>query len=429
MKANLEAEQALLGSICLNSDIYLEVAETVSFDDFYSPQHRAIFSAMGRIQELGDPIEFVTLISLLSQENLLDTVGGKDYLASLSDCVITSTAWRTYAKEVLTAKFNDSLFLLSQSIQDHIAKSTDPRAITSEIMDFLASNNGFRPKENPLSVDIRDFVDDSLGTFLSSEVVKSLQLSSKNEKKNVSKILGRLVDEGIIERTGTRNAQWRRIENQSEEIDFINTSTQDLDLVLPLGVHRWVRIYPKQLIVYAGSPDAGKTALMLNLVKLNQNTFPTTYMSSEMGGQELRVRLDKFEDTPLDSWNFRAIERSTNFADVIEPNGLNVIDFLEIGDNFYQVGQMLTDIFVKLRNGIAVIALQKDPKKDIGKGGWMSLEKPRLYLTVDNDNPGHLLTIKKAKNWRDSMMNPNGMSLKFKIVNGCKLVQEGTWGM
>ena len=138
-----------------------------------------------------------------------------------------------------------------------------------------------------------------------------------------------------------------------------------------------------------------------------------------MGALELRTRLEKF-DIPLKDWTFSARERSGNFSDVTNPEGLNIIDYLELHDEFYKVGAFIKEIFDKLTTGIALIALQKNPKADFGLGGARGLEKARLYLNLE---PGKARII-KAKNWAGEV-NPNGLILDFKLVQGCRFVFDG----
>ncbi len=68
------------------------------------------------------------------------------------------------------------------------------------------------------------------------------------------------------------------------------------------------------------------------------------------------------------------------------------------------------------------MAIQKNKDVDTGLGGYRSLEKPRLALAM---SPG-VVKIVKAKNWRNQD-NPNGKSINFKIVNGCKFIATSGW--
>jgi len=129
-------------------------------------------------------------------------------------------------------------------------------------------------------------------------------------------------------------------------------------------------------------------------------------------------------DTPLEDFQkVTWIERNTNFADLIRPNAINIIDFMEIHDQFWIIGQWILEVFDRLENGIAVIALQKGIGKEIGRGGDITLEKPRLYLTMQ---PGKI-KIRKCKNWANPMINPNYKFKTFKLVGGCKFISGWDW--
>jgi hypothetical protein len=142
-----------------------------------------------------------------------------------------------------------------------------------------------------------------------------------------------------------------------------------------------------------------------------------------MGGAELKERLQNF-DFPLENWrNVKFIERATDFSTAIRPDGLNIIDFLEIHDEFYKVGALIKDMFDKLNTGLAVIAIQKNKGRDEGLGGQRSLEKARLYMAME---PGKLKIV-KAKNWVNAMVNPNNMMQEFRLAKGCYFKGEGTW--
>lgn len=275
---------------------------------------------------------------------------------------------------------------------------------------------------------VREWVLSTNGDFLSTDVDRELQLStmstSPEEKRiilrTLSKALERLVKEGIIERVGSRRGHFRRLERESELLDFVNvdcTTVFPLKWPAPFHLERLINLYHKNLIVVAGASNAGKTALLLNLVRENMDKHRIVYFSSEMGPEELRLRLEKF-GLPITSWRFEARERSTNFADVIIPDAVNIIDYFELTDNFYQIGGEFKKIFERLTTGIAIIALQKKAGEDLGRGGAFSLEKARLYLSLDSGT----LKVVKAKNWARPGENPNGMVFRFKLVDGCKFL-------
>ena len=271
-------------------------------------------------------------------------------------------------------------------------------------------------REGNLTNDVREWVMSTSGNFLSTDVRIGLHLSTREEEKALSVILGRLKADGIIEKSGNRNGCFRLVENEEVEIDWKNASEDYLDIKWPFGIERWFKTAPKNIIIVAGEPDAGKTAFTLNFAALNNwSSLPIYYFSSEMGDTELKGRLLPFVKPTWKQFRMKVIERSSNFADVIRPDAINIIDFLEIHDEFYKVGLYIKEIFDKLNKGIAVIALQKNPGKDQGLGGMRSIEKARLAINMER---GGRTIIEKAKNWA-TMNNPRGLAITYKLVEGC----------
>jgi hypothetical protein len=231
----------------------------------------------------------------------------------------------------------------------------------------------------------------------------------------------------ILEKDQKRDGWFRRIDSEVQSIDWLNTESEEIRVEFPFGISRLVKILPKNIIVVAGAMDAGKTAFLLNFVAKNSDRFKGRmhYFSSEMGPLELKTRLEKFPGQ-LEYWKdkFYFYERSSNFADMIKPDDINIIDYLELsgaeGSEFTKAGYFIRQIFDKLNNGIALIAIQKKRGIDLGRGAELTAEKARLYLSLDSGK----VKIVKAKNWRTSD-NPNNKYKTYKLVDGCK-IQEIT---
>jgi hypothetical protein len=284
-------------------------------------------------------------------------------------------------------------------------------------------------KDRNLSQEILEFINSSSGVFFSLEVENFLHCSSLADKKNVSQIFRRFAKEGVIEKSGTKNGCWRKIETDIEYINWQDADDSEYPLELPLNIHELVKLYPGNIAILAGASNTGKTSFMLETIRLNQKKYPITYLNSEMAAPELRLRLKLFDDVcKLDAWKFKAIERSSNFADVIDPDGFNVIDFMEIYDEFWKIGGWIRDVHLKLKRGVAIIAIQKKTStkkdtQDFARGGELTLEKPRLYLAMDRGK----IKIVKAKIWRSHERNPNGLTRDFNIISGWKFKPKGDW--
>jgi len=338
---------------------------------------------------------------------------------------------------------DDDLFHAANSLT---RGGADP-AFTSQVLNILAQNckppfpqnevnakiasalSRAERREVNLAEDVREWVLSSTGVFLSSEVARCRQLSSRDDQKNLSKILSRLCSEGIIERYGNKNGQFRRIENDVEPVNFLDAPTEEFPITWPMGLEDHCVIYPGNIVVVAGTKSAGKTAFLLNVAKENMHRHEIVYLNSEMGDTEFRKRLELFDDVPLRSWRLQAFHRSGSFADLITPEKkIFIVDFLEVTTDFWKVAAYLQDIHKKLKDGIALVALQKSMGKGAGRGGDFSMEKARLYLTLDylKGQNRNRLTIADAKAWRTDR-NPRGMTLDYKLARGSRFVEQGFW--
>jgi hypothetical protein len=276
----------------------------------------------------------------------------------------------------------------------------------------------------PLAKRIEDWIKDSTGWFSYEDIDREFCIKTEAEKTNRRKIIQRLKDSVTIECHQRDNKLFRFINTKVRLIDFKSAANREpLGVKFPFGIERYFNTYPGNIIALAGAADSGKTGFLLNFIRLNQFNFPIYYQSSEMGKEELAGRLKKFEGIDLEEWNFTPEERSSNFADVIRPDAINIIDYMELSSDFYAVADYLRQIHDKLSSGICIVALQKKRNAELGRGGDFGLEKPRLYLSMDKGK----CTIQKAKNWVNPEKNPNGMVINFKVVSGCKFIITNDW--
>ena len=95
---NIEAEQAVLGSILLKADLLGAVLEILKPEDFYKNNHRLIYDAMIDLFEKNEPQDLLTVSNLLKNTNKLDQTGGPTYLASLTSIVPVTANVTSYAK-------------------------------------------------------------------------------------------------------------------------------------------------------------------------------------------------------------------------------------------------------------------------------------------------------------------------------------------
>ena len=244
-------------------------------------------------------------------------------------------------------------------------------------------------------------------------------------------VLANLRELGLIEPSGRKRGCYCTVADNCPRIDW-QTATDDwFPLWLPLGIGELAGTRKKNIIVIAGETNAGKTAFVLNMAYKNLSKNhgkhrQVWYFNSEMGGDELRGRLLNI-DRDVDHWDgFEPFERVRDFHQVIRPEGLNIIDYMEITQDFSLVADWITKIHSRLTTGVAVVCLQKKKTEDTGRGGEFTLEKCRLGLALSYNHGVNACKIVKCKN-PVGVTNPQGQERDFEIVRGADISPVSEW--
>lgn len=239
---NLEAEQVILGSILINNDALNQIVDLLTSDDFYRKAHSIIFEGMLTLYNRDEPVDIITLTHILEEGGKLDKIGGSDYLASLADATSTSAGITYHSEIVRDLSTKRKLIEQCSHVSDNCFQSTME---TPEILDF-AEQSIFEIAERNAGQSfspLREVVKESFGK------VESMAHGSGN-------------------------------------ITGISTGFTDLDN-LTSGLQ------PSDLVIIAGRPSMGKTALALNIVynAAINNNVGTALFSLEMSSMQLGIRL------------------------------------------------------------------------------------------------------------------------------------------
>lgn len=332
---------------------------------------------------------------------------------------------------------DDALFHLA----NHLVKSGMPIVSIEKYLSFIGINCSPPYPEKELQVKIKSALDRSKkrktgvtdeiraiisatnGNISATYLYNALQCATSVAKSSVRTVLGRMVEEGLIERTGKRAGEYRIIDGKCEAEDWKNAKINNVNLWLPFELHEMIDIPSGSIILVAGSMDAGKSALLMNIVKENMEKWEINYFSSEINAAGFKNRISLFDAPFYDDWKVKFYTRMQGFADVVKPDELNIIDYLEIHDNFFEVAKFLADIFEKLHGkGIAIVAVQKDPNKQFGRGGSFLEEKPVLSLALDYG----VCRINKFKG-EFKERNPRGMEYHYKLLHGSDFIMVKHW--
>lgn len=239
---SIEAEQAVLGSVFLDPDAVVEAMEYITDKDFYRRSHQLIFQIMVSLNDKSEAIDVITVKDQLESLNLLEDVGGLNYLTELALVVPTAANVGHYAKIVEQKSLLRNLIATATTIV----------------------TNGFEQT-------------DSVETILDEAEKMILEVS---EKRNRAGFLA------ISDVLNMSFEQINKLSQQEEEITGLPTGYQALDKMT-------AGLQSEELIILAARPAVGKTAFALNIA---QNVGTKTdkavaIFSLEMGAESLVNRM------------------------------------------------------------------------------------------------------------------------------------------
>ena len=239
---SLEAEVSVLGGVLLENEALNRALEVVNEGDFYREAHRQIFSALLHLYERNEPADLITLSEVLKKRDALEEVGGIEYLNFLVNSVPTAANIAYYAKiikekSILRKLINRATEIINLGFGD--AGDVDESLDRAERLIFEISEDRVRPSFFP----IKDIIKASFKT-----------IENLYEKKQL--ITG--VPTGFT------------------KLDDLTSGLQ-----------------PSDLIIVAGRPSMGKTALALNITQhaAIEDGIPSAIFSLEMSKEQLALRL------------------------------------------------------------------------------------------------------------------------------------------
>ncbi|MFA6424456.1 MAG: DnaB-like helicase N-terminal domain-containing protein, partial [Candidatus Magasanikbacteria bacterium] len=113
---SLEAEMSLLGSILLDKDAMLKIADIIRTEDFYKNAHARIFETISDLYSRNEAADLLTLSTRLDEKGILEMCGGRTYLASLINAVPTAANVANYAQIVHRKAVRRRLLLAAHEI-------------------------------------------------------------------------------------------------------------------------------------------------------------------------------------------------------------------------------------------------------------------------------------------------------------------------
>ena len=125
MPHSIEAEQSVLGAMMINSEVPIDVVNTLKETDFYANAHCQIYAAMQELYRSNKPIDFVTLTDALDKAGKLEEVGGIEYLTALTNVLPSTANYRHYVDIVKRDSLFRKLVVCGKDITEKAYNATD----------------------------------------------------------------------------------------------------------------------------------------------------------------------------------------------------------------------------------------------------------------------------------------------------------------
>ncbi|NTV88897.1 MAG: replicative DNA helicase [Clostridiales bacterium] len=258
---SLEAEQAALGCMLLDSEVIPTVTELIKGEDFYRDSHREIFEAIIDLEENALPIDLITVAEKLQLRGSLDAVGGLEYLTGLTSAVPSTANARHYTKIV------EEKALLRKLIR-----------VSSEIV-----NMGYEANEE--------------AEYVMDRAEKAIyDIMEKRSTRGFTHIKDVLLE---------TFSKLEELYNSKGYITGIPTGFTDLDF-------KMAGLQNSDLILIAARPGMGKTAMALNIaqyaavhgkvpvaifnLEMSKDQVVNRMLSSEVMVDSHKMRTGKLED-------------------------------------------------------------------------------------------------------------------------------------
>jgi len=259
---NIEAEESTLGSLMIDKDAIIKIADLLFPEDFYELRHRLIYETILNLYHQNAPIDVLSLSSRLKEKKQLNEIGGASYLTSLVNKTPTSAHVVHYANIVHEKKV----------LRDLIAAS------------YKIAELGWKESEN-----INEVLDQA------EQIIFSI--SEKSIAHEFVALKGELVK--AFERID-------QLHKGGDKLRGVATGFNDLDNYLG-GLQK------SDLVILGGRPSLGKTSLALDIARhvALKEKIPVGIFSLEMSRDQVVDRLIAAEST-VDLWKIRTGRLSTN---------------------------------------------------------------------------------------------------------------------
>ena len=241
---SVDSEQSVLGGLLLHNQAWDRVVDILNTNDFYQASHRIIYDAIVTLLEHDKPADILTVKEQVIKTHSEESIGGFVYLAQIADNTPSVSNIEAYAKHVRELSVYRQLITIGREIAD----------------------TAFQPK----NIEVDELLDLSEKKIF--EIAEQV-IRNKQDITNIKDIIKDVVNSvhEMQEKKGLKGT-----ETGFSQLDKLTSGLQNGDLV-----------------IIAGRPSMGKTALSMNIVEhvAIHNSTPVAVFSLEMPTEQLVLRM------------------------------------------------------------------------------------------------------------------------------------------
>jgi len=241
---SVDSEQSVLGGLLLHNQAWDRVVDILNTNDFYQASHRIIYDAIVTLLEHDKPADILTVKEQVIKTHSEESIGGFVYLAQIADNTPSVSNIEAYAKHVRELSVYRQLITIGREIAD----------------------TAFQPK----NIEVNELLDLSERKIF--EIAEQV-IRNKQDITNIKDIIKDVVNSvhEMQEKKGLKGT-----ETGFSQLDKLTSGLQNGDLV-----------------IIAGRPSMGKTALSMNIVEhvAIHNSIPVAVFSLEMPTEQLVLRM------------------------------------------------------------------------------------------------------------------------------------------
>lgn len=297
-----DVERSLIGALLLDKDAVVQVAEFLRSEHFYSEAHQAIFKAILELYQDREPVDLVTLVEKLKTQKALTKVGGRAYLSKLAARVPTSAHAEEYGK----------------IIKDHYVKRELIRA-AADLVEISFDESG------------------EVGGILDKAEQSIFGISQRHLRQAFIPVKDALAES--FDRLD-------ELHKSAGGLRGVPTGFSSLDDTL-------AGMQASNLLILAGRPGMGKTALALNIAQLVAVKYklPVGFFSLEMSKEELVDRL-LVSQADIDAWRLKT-------------GKLNEEDFTKLSDAMGELAD--SPLYIDDTPGVSILEMRTKARRLIAE--------------------------------------------------------------